>query len=104
MQTEQASTIAKLNDEFRKKGFAVTVTTGVQALPDLAGLLEAVREYNEFWDANDPYGEHDFGTIVWANKKVFWKIDYYDAELKYWCDPVTPGCNRILTVMLAAEY
>jgi|ERR1700683_613011 len=104
MQTEQASTIAKLNDEFRRKGFAVTVTTGVQALPDLAGLLEAVRDYNEFWDSNDPYGEHDFGTIVWGKKKVFWKIDYYNESLDGWSDPALPSCNRILTVMLAAEY
>jgi hypothetical protein len=104
MQTEQASRVAQLNDEFRRKGFAVTVTTGVQALPDLAGLLEAVREYDEFFDSNDPYGEHDFGTIIWSKKKVFWKIDYYDTKLEYWSDPALPSCNRVLTVMLAEEY
>ncbi len=104
MQTEQASKIAGLNDEFRRKGFAVTVTTGVQALPDLAGLLEAVREYDEFFDANDPYAEHDFGTIIWAKKKTFWKIDYYDEKLAGWSDPASAECNRVLTLMLAREY
>jgi len=104
MKAEQASRIAELNDEFRRKGFAVTVTVGVQALPDLAGLLEAVREYNEFFDANDPYGEHDFGTITWQGKKTFWKIDYYDDKLEGWSDPALAECNRVLTLMLAAEY
>jgi len=66
MQTEQVMRIAELNDRFRRQGFAVTVTNGVQALPDLAGLMEAVREYDEFFDANDAYGEHDFGTIIWG--------------------------------------
>ena len=104
METEQASRIAELNDEFRRKGFAVTVTSGVQALPDLAGLLEAVREYDEFFDDNDPYGEHDFGVIVWGGQKVFWKIDYYDEKLEGWSDPALVSCNRVLTLMLAAEY
>jgi hypothetical protein len=104
MQTQQASTIAKLNDEFRKKGLAVTVTTGVQGLSDLSGLLEAVREYGEFWDGVDPHGEHDFGTIVWAGKKTFWKIDYYNESLDGWSDPAKPECIRVFTLMLAAEY
>ena len=104
MQTQQASRIAGLNDDFRRKGFAVTITSGVQAMPDLAGLLEAVREYDGFFDSNDPYGEHDFGTVIWCKQKVFWKIDYYNESLDGWCDPVSPGCHRVLTVMLAREY
>ena len=104
MQTEQASRIAGLNDAFRRKGFAVTITAGVQEMSDLAGLLEAVRDYDEFFDSNDPYGERDFGTVVWDGEKVFWKIDYYNQSLDGWCDPVSPECNRVLTVMLAREY
>lgn len=104
METEQVSKIAELNDEFRRKGFAVTVTTGIQALDDLSGLLEAVREYSDFSEGNDPYLEHDFGTIVWGKQNVFWKIDYYNETLDSWCDPVSPECNRVLTIMLAREY
>lgn len=104
MQTEQAMRIAELNDRFRRQGFAVTVTNGVQALPDLAGLMEAVREYDEFFDANDAYGEHDFGTIIWGKEKVFWKIDYYNESLDGWSDPTSEKCNRVLTVVLAEEY
>jgi len=104
MKTEQASSIANLNDAFRRQGLAVTITTGVQALPDLGGLMEAVRGYDEFFDSNDPYGEHDFGTIFWSKLKVFWKIDYYDQALKHGEDPQSPNCQRVLTVMLAREY
>lgn len=39
-----------------------------------------------------------------SGQKVFWKIDYYDAELKYGKDPLDPKCNRVLTIMLASEY
>lgn len=53
---------------------------------------------------NDPHGEHDFGSLTVAGKKVFWKIDYYQRDLSGWCDPLSPECRRVLTVMLAEEY
>ena len=71
---------------------------------DLYGLLEAVRWYDDFTADNDPYGEHDFGSLVWHGNKIFWKLDYYDQSLKGWCDPLAPDCRRILTIMLASEY
>ncbi len=95
---------ASLNDEFRKRGDGVTITHGVQLLEDLYGLLESVRWYDKFTADNDPYGEHDFGSLVWAGQKVFWKIDYYDATLREWCHPEDVACRRLLTVMLASEY
>ncbi len=106
MQTENAVEIAKFNDEFRKgsgQGI-VTVTPGVQALEDLSGLIDEVRRFNEFTEDNDPYGEHDFGSLSWEGGKVFWKIDYYDQALCYGEDPLSPRCRRVLTVMLASEY
>ena len=48
MAVEQASKIAELNDAFRRSGFGVTITVGVQGLEDAAGLLLAVRTFNEF--------------------------------------------------------
>ncbi len=76
METEQGTKIAALNDAFRSSGHGVTITAGVQALQDLHGLLEAVRGFNDWTEGNDPYGEHDFGRIMWG-EKVFWKINYY---------------------------
>ena len=104
MQTESAVEIAKKNDAFRRSGFGIVVTPGVQAVEDLSGLIDEVRRFDEFTEDNDPYGEHDFGTVYWLGAKVFWKIDYYDQELKYGEDPLSLDCRRVLTVMLASEY
>ena len=104
MQTEEAIEIAKKNDAYRRSGFGVTVTPGVQVLEDLGGLIDEIRQFNEFTEDNDPYGEHDFGTVYWFGEKVFWKIDYYDQALKYGEDPLSLNCRRVLTVMLSSEY
>lgn len=98
------SKVAELNDEFRRHGFGVTITRGVQALEDVTGLLREVREFNDFSEANDPHHEHDFGSIVWGDATVLWKIDYYDQALRGWEDPKSRQCRRVLTVMLASEY
>lgn len=104
MQTEDVLEIAQLNDQFRRSGFGIVVTPGVQTLENLSGLIDEVRWFDEFTEDNDPDGEHDFGTVYWLGAKVFWKIDYYDQALKYGEDPLSLNCRRVLTVMLASEY
>jgi hypothetical protein len=101
---EQAAKIAALNDAFRKSGYGITMTEGIQAMDDIAGLMRAIRQFNKFTEDNDPHKEHDFGSLKWEHEKVLWKIDYYDRAFRYWCDPLDPECNRVLTVMLASEY
>lgn len=96
--------IAQRNDRFRKSGFGVMATVGIQNLPDIEGLMAAVRDFNQFSEDNDPYGERDFGSITWYGEKVFWKIDYYDQALQYWEEPTSERCQRVMTVMLAEEY
>lgn len=102
---ERAGKISALNDEFRKAvPMSVTITSGVYELEDLQGLMQAVQEFDRITEDNDPYGEHDFGSLEWHDEKVFWKIDYYDQELKYGKDPLSLDCRRVLTVLLASEY
>jgi hypothetical protein len=96
--------VAQKNDCFRRMGFGVVLTSGARELPDTDGLLAAVRDYDRFTGDNDPYGEHDFGSLIWHRNRVFWKIDYYDQQLQCWQDPTTAGCQRVLTIMLADEY
>lgn len=96
--------IASLNDEYRKSRQGFMVTRGVSALPDIAEVIEMVRDFNEFSEDNDPYGEHDFGSFDCFGEKLFWKIDYYDSALESWADPLSSECHRVLTVMLAEEY
>lgn len=102
--TLQVVEIARDNDTFRKSGNGVMLTRGIQEFESVDGLMEAVREYDKFKEENDPYGEHDFGSLVWEGKKVFWKIDYYDQALRCWEDPKSILCRRVMTVMLAEEY
>lgn len=100
----QATTIAMLNDKFRRSGQGITVTQGVQALDDLIGLINEIRRFDDFTEENDPYEEHDFGTVYWLGEKVFWKVDCYDESLTYGEDPLSPKCRRVMTIMLASEY
>lgn len=101
---ERTITVAAANDAFRAAGFGVSLTPGVQQLEDLGGLMRAVREFRDFTEHNDPYGEHDFGEIEWQDVKVFWKVDYYNRTLSGGVSPLSPLCQRVLTVMLADEY
>lgn len=100
---ETSAKIAELNDKFRKVE-TMSVSRGVFSLPDVLGIIRAVRSFSDFNKNNDPYGEHDFGSFVWDGDKIFWKIDYYDPSFEMWCDPLHPECERVLTVYLAEEH
>lgn len=102
-QLNTPSEIARLNDAFRAQGNFVA-TAGVAALDSLDGLVEAVRTYDDFGPDNDPYGEHDFGKLEWEGEDVLWKIDYYNQDMDGWEDPLSPDCQRVLTVMFGSEY
>ncbi|NCU38766.1 DUF3768 domain-containing protein [Candidatus Saccharibacteria bacterium] len=102
---ETSAKIAAKNDAFRRSMEGCTVTRGVAAMgEDTKEIFVRVRDFTEFTEDNDPYGEHDFGSFTVSGVKIFWKIDYYDESLGYWCDPLSPDCNRVLTIMLAEEY
>lgn len=99
----KAELIAQRNDEFRRKE-TMSVSQGVFNLQDVLGLIRAVREYTDFNEDNDPYKEHDFGSLKWEGEKIFWKIDYYDSRLEGWADPLSDEVERVLTVYLAEEH
>ncbi len=105
-QSPKPNEIARFNDEFRRAGpnGDWVATVGALALSDFPGLVQAVRDYDDFNTDIDPNGEHDMGRIVWDKEKTYWKIDYYDQALQYWCDPLSPECRRLLTILLASEY
>ena len=102
---EISAKIAAINDESRRNMEGCTVTRGVAAMgEDVNEVFVRVRDFAEFNEDNDPYGERDFGSLKVAGEKIFWKIDYYDENLSKWCDPLDPDCQRVLTIMLAEEY
>ncbi|WP_456738298.1 MULTISPECIES: DUF3768 domain-containing protein [unclassified Bradyrhizobium] len=59
-----------------------------------------------FTQENDPHGEHDFGSLDLVGRKFFWKIDYYDEDMRSGSeDPSDPKRTvRVLTLMLSSEY
>ena len=103
---ETSAKIARLNDAARDNAFNYVTTRGILSLrPEaVSEIFVKVQNFKEFNEDNDPYGEHDFGSFTVDGIKVFWKIDYYDEALKGWCDPLSPDCNRVLTIMRADEY
>ncbi|GHO65943.1 hypothetical protein KSC_048350 [Ktedonobacter sp. SOSP1-52] len=105
-QPPRAERIARLNDEFRRNGPGAdwVATVGALALKDFPGLVQAVKDFETFTEDNDPYHEHDFGGITWQNEKTYWKINYYDQQLMYGEDALSPECRRVLTILLASEY
>lgn len=103
--------IRKLNDDFRASqpmAGQLFITAGIAGLGREAvkSIIEAVRDFNDFSKNNDPYHEHDFGSLNYGPHRIVWKIDYYDLALEYGSDdPSDPTITkRILTVMLAEEY
>ena len=110
MTVERRERIRVLNDRLRieRAGGRVLATRGVMAkgLAFLVAVAGALQRYDGFRDENDPYGEHDFGSLSIDGETVFWKIDYYDQSLTAAAvDPSSEtGCVRVLTVMLAEEY
>jgi hypothetical protein len=71
-----------------------------------ADVLRAVCQFDAFNLANDPYGEHDFGSVGLDGARFFWKIDYYNRGLDAGTDdPSDPAKTaRVLTIMLASQY
>ncbi|WP_281855887.1 DUF3768 domain-containing protein [Litoreibacter halocynthiae] len=106
----QNKRVRELNDRFRTLGGngSVVVTSGVKDAGDafLRAAIEAVQSFTDFSEDNDPWGEHDFGAVSIEGQKVFFKIDYYDPDLKQ--GSINPAnealTHRVLTIMLASEY
>ena len=105
--------IRELNDEFRTNLFKrsenlLCLSEMVSALStrEQLQILDKVAKFNDFTEENDPYGEHDFGKVSIGDEDYFFKIDYYDNDLKYGSpNPAEPTCTkRVLTLMQASEW
>jgi hypothetical protein len=110
MSADNVEKIAALNDEFRRtgEGGQIVVTAAFNGLPpaEQAYLFRQVRLFDEFNAANDPYGEHDFGSFEYDGQRINFKIDYYDENLEYGSeDPADPDkTTRVLTIGLANDF
>lgn len=99
-----------LNDHLRTTftGGLVLVTASVAELDrqQKVRVLLAVREYDEFCAANDPYHEHDLAFFQVDGERYFFKIDYFDLTSKYHSpDPADPErTRRVLTIGHHSDY
>ena len=106
----QADAIRDLNDKFRRTltGGTLMLTAGIVALgaDAQARIIAAVQSFDAFTPDNDPYGEHDFGSVEVDGEKIFFKFDYFDLNrAMHSDDPADPSkTERVLTIMLADEY
>ena len=108
--TTDTDRIRELNDKLRQDlstGYTV-ITPGIAALGQEAveRLVKTIQVFDDFHHANDPHQEHDFGSFEADGHTIFFKIEYYDRDLKYHSpDPTDPAVTtRVITVMLAEEY
>ena len=99
--------IRTLNDELRRNlpNCHAVITNGIAALgPEtVTRIVKTIAVYDDFCHANDPYGEHDFGSFKADGAMIFFKIDLYEEpDVK---NPNgEPVVTRVLTIMLAEEY
>ena len=102
--------IRELNDQLRRKalGGRVVITRGIQALgaDGVRDVLIAVARFDDFSEDNDPWGEHDCAVLTAAGRRIIFKVDYFDRDLRWHSpDASDPAVTeRVLTVMLAEEY
>ena len=115
--------IAEQNDAFRRVlGFAAlwrdqhlkgrtVATPGFLAIPDRtqAALMNAVINFTDFTEENDPWEDHSFGRVEAHGVAIYWKIDLYDTDYTY--GATMPDCatdpeqtRRVLTLYLPSEH
>ena len=86
MNVERRTRIRALNDRLRKRhlGGRILISSGLmgQGPAAVAAALQGIQQFDAFDERNDPYGEHDFGSLSVEGRRIFWKIDYYDQTLK----------------------
>ena len=84
------------------------VTSGVMAVKGYCRsiLTSALANYGGFDEDNDPHGERDMGHFVLFDTDLYFKIDYYEQDLKFGSDDPADASitHRILTIMTKADF
>ena len=115
--TQQTARIRDLNDALRTTrepigalmmngSIVVTQSIACRGSMFIEQCIDAVRRFDDFTPDNDPHHEHDFAFLDVAGESIFFKVDYYDANLAYHSpDPSDAGVTRrVLTIGLAEDY
>jgi hypothetical protein len=103
----QQNSERELNDALRRSftGGRVLISPGVLSLPpeDHAKVLERVRGFTAFIDANIPH--HDFGSFELGGVVYCFELECFSRARDPAKEPVAAGKgSRVLTIMRADEY
>jgi hypothetical protein len=104
--------IRELNDRMRKtiprtQDMVLVVGSLKNEAPAYQmAVYNAARQFSDFHEGNDPYGEHDCASFEVEGKRCMFKIDYYDADLRFHSiDPSEADLTRrIMTLMFTEDY
>lgn len=106
----RAETIARLNDHLRMtgQGGTIVLTRTVRHLPGLNApeLTDALANFEGFDKNNNPHGERDMGCFKLFGAELYFKIDYFDTELKFGSeDPADASItHRVLTILAKEDF
>lgn len=107
---ENTEKIRELNDNHRRDiPYSKTVyTIGINELWEDAvyEILDKVRGFRDFNYDNDPYETHEFGAFDYEGTKIYFKIDCFDTDYRYWSEDASDPkkTKRVLTILTADEY
>ena len=105
--SQKTQDIAKGNDIFRRdfNQEKIILTPGVESSPYRNAIIESVKNFDDFNENNDPYGERTFAAFYVHGEKYFFKIDFFTSEFEAGADPYEDSTfKRVLTVMRSDEY
>lgn len=100
--------VREQNDKYRKSlvrtpNFRVYLSPSVAESPIREKIIETVRQFDSFDEANDPHKEHDCALFKIDGKTYMFKFDYYDKNLEYGVDPLEEEPYRVLSILLPSE-
>lgn len=114
-------TIARQNDLFRRAQClgettdpvipgrcVVTATLHAEGPEFLRAACHAVGTFDDFKHDNDPEGHRDFGAVEVSGKRLFFKIDMYQAGsyLRWGAERADDlaTTERVLTIMFPSDW
>lgn len=105
------STIAKLNDRFRKGDRSLgeyKLSRQVLALPKnkQKQLFKLIQDFSDFNSENNPDGDRSFGVVIVDGFKYIWKIDCLDLCMTMLSEDPSDltKTTRVLLIIRAGEF
>ncbi|WP_273728885.1 DUF3768 domain-containing protein [Brucella gallinifaecis] len=110
-ESRKTAIIRELNDKLRQNDAGGQVVVSGALAHEDSDLIQRVRDAVRnaeiaTGDGNDPYSEHDFGSVDVDGERYFWKIDYYNKEMDAGSEDPSDARQtvRLLTIMCASDY